>query len=153
MSKGLRAVRGKGASMHKFTPEYARRAGVPTNFPVYLDDSLWKSDDAAWFELNPERSHRMRPGIEGEKFAVLVNDKRWLEETQPGHVIFVVVRQVEPGVRVRIPFFRNLDVPIPDIEPVVHALFDLVSSGTPDGKLSVARIAPLAMQYAKGGDA
>jgi len=39
-----------------------------------------------------------------------------------------LVRQVEPGTRLRIALCRNMEVPIPDAEPLIHAAFDLVSA-------------------------
>jgi hypothetical protein len=47
--------------------------------------------------------------------------------TPPDCELQVLVRQVEPGKRVRVGFHRLLEMPIPDDENFIHALFDLVS--------------------------
>jgi hypothetical protein len=69
-------------------------------------------------------------------------------EIPPDHQLEALVRQVEAGRRVRVAFIRNTTVPIPDIEPVIHALFDSVSAASGTGKvLSVAEVAALARSY------
>jgi hypothetical protein len=50
------------------------------------------------------------------------------------------------------PFCRNTSVPIPDIEEVLHALFDVVSGGGDQARIiSVAEIAEIAVRYASTG--
>ena len=53
----------------------------------------WKRDDAAWFTAHPRRSHRVRDGFPGE-----------FERASGGPVDFVVVRQIQPGLRIRVSF-------------------------------------------------
>ncbi len=43
------------------TEELMRRGGMVTKPKgISLTDTPWKSDDAAWFERNKNRTHRMR---------------------------------------------------------------------------------------------
>jgi len=88
-------------------------------------DAPWKSDDAAWFEAHPTRLHRIRPLI-GEEAASFGSISE--QPMPPRHELQVLVRQIEPGQRVRSPFGRNLDTPIPDDEAALHALFDVVTN-------------------------
>jgi hypothetical protein len=61
---------------------------------------------------------------------------------------FAVIRQVEVGKRVRLPFVRNLEMPIPDIEEVVHAIFDIVAGRPRDANaITVGEVAELAKRY------
>jgi hypothetical protein len=62
----------------------------------------------------------------------------------------VLVRQVKPGLRVRQPYYRDINTPIPDIEPVVHAMFDLATAedAVPGCVVSVREVAELGMKYA-----
>jgi hypothetical protein len=45
--------------------------------------------------------------------------------TPPEMELTILVRQVEPGRRVRSVFFKPIDLPIPDVEPLAHALMDI----------------------------
>ena len=81
-------------------------------------NSAWKDDDRKWFERNPRRAHRVRPPFPGEYDAEAA-------ETPPGHVLIVLVRQVEPGRRIRSAVSLNAGLlPLPDDEAVAHALFE-----------------------------
>ncbi|ODU23224.1 MAG: hypothetical protein ABS88_22445 [Sphingopyxis sp. SCN 67-31] len=105
----------------------ARNAGLslpPTQ--VFRAQTSWKEDDAQWFSDHPDRSHRLRPLV-GDEAKVCGFDE--LGPMPPKHDVQVLVRQVQPGARVRTPFGRNLDLPIPDDETILHALFDLVQQG------------------------
>jgi len=137
----------------KTATDVANRAGVLSKAAgVYLKDTAWKRDDAAWFEANPTRSHRLRPLLEGEREAM--PPERASEPMPEGHELQVVVRQVEPGQRIRSFFGRNLAVPIPDDEAVIHALFDtLYSDGDPGGVISVEQVAGIARRYDGGSGA
>lgn len=84
---------------------------------VNLQDYAWKRDDARWFEQNPGRTHRARVPFPGE-IEVEV-------EPPTGSVPIVLVRQVEPGSRLRIVCdLSTVLLPLPDDEAAVHALFD-----------------------------
>ena len=106
--------------------EIGSRAGMGTkSAATFLKPSHWKTDDAAWFAARPDRSHRLRPLLKDE-LETLPGAIR-TSRLPKGHELQVLVRQVEPGARVRTFFGRNLAVPIADEEAVIHALFDLVS--------------------------
>jgi hypothetical protein len=135
----------------KFGNDIFKKAGLPGRTPrFHTADSPWKADDAAWFEANPGRSHRLRPMLEGEAAALFGAGS--IPELPPAHEHAVIVRQVEPRKRIRITFGRNLEVPIPDVEAVIHALFDVVSSSK-RGVVSTRDVAELAKRYDPGGGA
>ena len=47
-------------------------------------------------------------------------------DAPPGHVLIVLVRQVEPGSRIRPRFYLSNDLlPVPDDEAAAHALFEV----------------------------
>jgi hypothetical protein len=94
---------------------------------VNFTDSLWKDDDRAWFQRNQSRAHRMRPPFPGE-----VDEEA--AKTPPGHALIMLVRQIEPGARQRVPFYLDTALlPLPDDdllswcedEAVAHALFEV----------------------------
>jgi hypothetical protein len=109
-----------------------------------MSDSPWKADDAAWFEANPTRSHRLRPILAGE--AEQLFDGSSVPVLPPGHEYQVLVRQVQPGNRLRLPFGLNLEIHIPDVEAVAHALFDVVA-GSEGGVVNGREVIELAKRY------
>jgi hypothetical protein len=77
-----------------------------------------ESDDREWFERNRERAHRVRMPFPGEVDEEAAN-------TPAGQALIMLVRQVEPGSRVRAAVFLDANfLPLPDDEAVVHALFE-----------------------------
>jgi hypothetical protein len=86
---------------------------------VNLLDSPWKDDDRDWFEQNQERSHRLRMPFPGELDGLAA-------KTPAGHALILLVRQVEPGRRIRaaVSLSANL-LPLPDDEAIAHALFEV----------------------------
>jgi hypothetical protein len=138
------------ANVDAVADDASNRAGISTaRSSVNVLPSLWKSDDAAWFAENRDRSHRLRPAFPGEA-ETLPSD---YSDTvlPPRHEFQMLVRQVEPGQRIRTAFARNLDTPIPDIEPVIHALFDtMFSQRDPGAVISVEEVAKLAKLYVPG---
>src|SRR5262245_32523191 len=79
----------------------------------------WKSDDREWFERNRSRSHRVRMPFPGEVDKEAIN-------APAGHVLTMLLRQVEPGTRLKAGFYLNANLlPVPDDEAVAHALFKL----------------------------
>jgi hypothetical protein len=97
--------------------------------PVFAEHP-WKTDDRIWFEQNPTRSHRMRqlfPGEADEEAA----------ETPPDHAPIMLVRQVQPGDRVRALVFIPGDMlmPLPlnkaQEEALVYALFEIALGHEP----------------------
>jgi hypothetical protein len=82
-------------------------------------DSPWKDDDREWFEQNRERSHRARMPFPGEC------DEE-IAKTPAGHALILLVRQVEPGSRLKAGFYLSAHLqPLPDHEAVAHALFEV----------------------------
>lgn len=55
--------------------------------------------DRLWFEAHPHRQHRIRPYIPGEGPPGHPDPV-----PRPGHGMFVVVRQLQPGLRMRLSF-------------------------------------------------
>lgn len=125
-----------------------RRAGVTVpkeRVNLSLAPTPWKEDDASWFAAHSERSHRMRPSFPGEFGSI---ERDFLTPPEH-HEVQTLVRQIEPGRRIRTPFCRDMRTPIPDLEPLLHAIYDLVSkSGGAARVLPVAEVAELAMKYA-----
>jgi hypothetical protein len=119
------------------------------NIVAFTGDAAWKRDDARWFRKHRDRSHRLRQRFPGEP--CFRGDEPAMP---PGHEVQVLIRQVEPGVRVRVGFIRNLEVEIPNSEPILHAIFHIVSTErdrtTP---ITVAEIAALALKYTNVGGA
>jgi hypothetical protein len=105
-----------------------RRGGVsqPPHALISVLDHPWKKDDREWFEQHPERSHRARLPFAGEIAP---------ERSGPapeGHRLLVLLRQVEPGKRIKVGIFiANHLPPVPDIEAVAHALFDIATKREP----------------------
>jgi hypothetical protein len=94
-----------------------RGGGVRANGVVLLEHP-WKSDDRDWFEQNPTRSHRIRRPFPGEVDEEVAN-------TPAGTVLMMIVRQIEPGVRIRPAVSVDVELlPIPDDEATAHALFE-----------------------------
>ena len=107
----------------------ARRGGVAGMSGVSVLEHPWKNDDRGWFEQNPEPAHRLRmpfPGEADEEAA----------EVPPGHALIVLLRQVEPGTRLKAGFYLNAGLlPVPDVEAIAHALFEVAARRVPpDGK-------------------
>jgi hypothetical protein len=113
---------------------------------VNLLDRPWKSDDRAWFERNPSRAHRVRMPFPGEA------DKE-AAETPAGHALILLLRQVEPGTRIKVGFHLNAELlPVPDDEAIAHALFEVAVGHEPVPRDQQARFA-LIEKYAGAHDA
>jgi hypothetical protein len=116
------------AELDKFGAEVAKKAGIAgiSTPPVLsFEDHPWKTDDANWFKDHPARSHRLRavfPGEDHPTFTGVVE-----KPCSPGWELQVLVRQIEPGKRVRMGFLRCLKMPVPDNEAFIHAMFDFVA--------------------------
>ena len=96
-----------------------RRGGVARPLKVSVLNSPWKDEDRAWFEQNPKRSHRARMPLPGEA------DKE-TAMAPAGHVLIMLLRQVEPGTRLKAGFYLNAELlPVPDDEATAHALFEV----------------------------
>jgi hypothetical protein len=103
----------------KILDDAERRGGLGRPPRVNLLDSRWKADDRDWFARNPGRSHRARLPFPGE-----VDEQA--AETPAGDALIMLVRQVEPGRRLRAAVFLDANLlPLPDDEAAVHALFEV----------------------------
>jgi hypothetical protein len=103
-------------------------------------------DDDAWFEAHPNRTHRVRRPHEIE-----LSETRPATGTPASALPYVIVRQVQPGFRLRMLIWSVIEVP--DAEATGHALFDL-SIRQPLGRpLTRATVAALELKYARGGRA
>jgi hypothetical protein len=75
--------------------------------------------DRLFFENNPHRKHRLRRAFPSESLMKLS------EHLAPGRSWFVVVRQVKPGVRLRLPPFDSwADRPTDVDEESARAVFE-----------------------------
>jgi hypothetical protein len=129
------------------TDALMRQAGIPNDLKgVFMGEHAWKADDAAWFKNHPERSHRLRPLLDGEAEAMPVPIPT--SEFPRNHRAEVLVRQVVPGQRIRKLFGRNMEVDIPDQEEIIHALFDAVVSAVGGSIIDIREIIERAKQYA-----
>jgi len=103
------------ADTDKLLANVEQRGGGVCPSRVYLRDYPWKSDDRDWFKRNPERTHRVRSPFPNEVEI----------ETPTGYVALILVRQVEPGSRLRAAVDLNANLlPLPDDEAIAHALFE-----------------------------
>src|SRR5262245_16450898 len=120
------------ADTDQLLADVERRGGGARATTVTLLDYPWKDDDRNWFKQNPERTHRARAPSPGEVEI----------EAPAGHAPIMLVRQVEPGYRLRGEVYLNANfLPLPDNEAVVHALFEVAMGreATPgDGKALLA---------------
>jgi hypothetical protein len=94
--------------------DFEARASVMGRRPA---TSAASHSDRVWFAQSPHRSHRLRPAMSDELFALGVPDNAM--------TVWIVVRQIAPGVRVRFAFTPP-SAP-PDAETVAHALFDAIA--------------------------
>ena len=122
----------------------ARAPGVRGLGQINVLESAWKTDDRLWFERNPERSHRARSSFPGEA------DEQ-AARAPTGTVLVMLLRQVEPGKRVRAGFYINADLwPAPEIEAVAHLLFD-IATGQQAQPRDAAERSALVEQYHVAG--
>ena len=135
------------AAIDKLSADIARRGGIHSDTPnITFSETAWKTDDAAWFKNNPARSHRLRPVFSGEDTALSKGSS--MSALPLGHEFQVLVRQIEPGKRVRTPFYTNVKVPIPNDEAIIHALFDMLANPSrKQGVVSIDEVAELAKKY------
>jgi hypothetical protein len=51
----------------------------------------------------------------------------------PRHEFYMLVRQLEPGVRERLLIYYDTTADIPDIEEIIHSMFDAYGEDKPAG--------------------
>jgi hypothetical protein len=89
--------------------------------PAGTPADIAKTLDREWFRSHPLRSHRLRRAITGEF-------------PEGSAETLVAVRQLQPGARVRLPFYAQAQLPSDEApEHIAHAIYDLVaeSQGRP----------------------
>jgi len=102
----------------KILDDAEQHGGLGRPFGVNTTDSPWKDADREWFEQNPTRAHRVRSPFHGEADKEAAN-------TPVGHALVMLVRQLQPGRRLRAAVFLDANLlPLPNDEAVVHALFE-----------------------------
>jgi hypothetical protein len=110
------------------------------------DHQAASKDDAAWFKAHPHRSHRLRQPHDVELREAIA------PAIAPASAIpYVVIRQVRPGHRLRLPIWSDIEVP--ETEAIGHALFDLLVKHSPEHPLPMTKVAALLLEYARGGRA
>jgi hypothetical protein len=107
--------------------------GVYAGPNVFLLDHSRKDADREWFERNPSRAHRVRMPFPSEFNDVPFEKTIAGSDTCPdGHTLIVLVKQVEPGARLRGAFYlSNHLLPVPDDEAVAHALYEVAMQHEP----------------------
>ena len=104
-----------------------KRSGSHRKRGINLLNHPWKEDDRAWFEQHPDRAQRVRAVYPGED-----QHGHVIEKTPQGHQLIVLIRQVEPGLRMKNTFYLNEELwPVPEDEAIAHAMFDLAECGGP----------------------
>ena len=151
VERAIAAFQSVGEAHERRRSDLASRAGInPASTKLNTDATAWKAADAAWFASHPSRSHRLRSVLPGEEGAI---GEIAGQQLPLNHEVQVIVRQVEPGARVRLPFARNLAVPVPDEEEVLHALFDLLSRGANGKPVSTTDVMALIQRLQATGRA
>jgi hypothetical protein len=149
-------ARAERRRQQRWAQHVMRRAGIALKGNVRSCDTPWARDDAAWFVANPQRAHRIRPPFAGELQAragtvLVVCDERIDPELPTEDNCQVLVRQIEPGLRVSMALCWALDEePIPNVEAIAHAVFDLLARKTTERAewIYLRQLAALVRQYA-----
>jgi hypothetical protein len=124
IAEGIAACQKLIAGTDKRIPGVERRGGAGLARNVSLLDHPWKEDDRKWFERNPSRAHRLRRAYPGEFPPGY--------DPPPGHTLIVLLRQVEPGSRLKFDFLiRTSLMSLPDDEAVACALFEAATQREP----------------------
>jgi hypothetical protein len=140
--EGLSLLQNAIADTDERVERSLRRAGganASKEIFVSTKNHPWMIADRLWFKEHRNRSHRIRLPLPGESDNILEQHSRDPEQLQAqltgvpdDHTMVVLVRQTEPGMRLRCWFYlNNLLLPLtktdfPETEAIVHALFDVV---------------------------
>ena len=142
------------------TPEDTPLKLLSNGYILTPPEAPWSVDDRKWFAHNPVRSHRLRPLFpqEAEQSGWTdLSKKRGPDlrvtklSKEQRHNLRVIVRQLEPGARIRHVFYLNSALPDPsNVKSLCHALFDGVASGHLPPSRQIAAQA-MAYEAAKNG--
>jgi hypothetical protein len=142
----VRQMRSGVSALDKAVDDVMRKGGIqssPTS--ISITDNPWKLDDAAWFKSHSDRSHRLRPLHPDEITTLPVGITN--AEMPDNHDWVILVRQVKQGQRIRTAFCKNKEAYIPDVEEVIHVIFDIVIRGDGSGVISAEKVAALVAEY------
>jgi hypothetical protein len=129
------------------TERLQRRAGC-TGMKRDLREHPWTTDDREWFKAHPDRTHRVRLPMDGEADKQVVT-------TPEGYVLVTLIRQVEPGARIRLGCHirREIWQLMPrDSDPLLHAMFEIARGQVPMPSTGAAFMA-LVESYTPAGSA
>jgi hypothetical protein len=103
---------------------YFARHSLEPSFWLRTPDRENALSDTDWFALNPDREFRLRPQFPGETFAVAPD----FVMPVMGWGMWVVVKQIAPGVRVEHSISVDLEIAAEaaDFDLVVRAMFELL---------------------------
>jgi hypothetical protein len=122
--------------------DIVERGGLRFSAP----DADFSADDRRWFAAHPGRAHRMREPYRKEWDGLPV-------DAAPGHRLVTIVRQFEPGARMRLPYMlpEGLD-PSTATEHMAHAFFAAVARAYRLGRqLTAAEFAECFAETAPAG--
>lgn len=67
VERAIGAIRSHFGDLDSRTQALMQRGGIAAQAKnIFVADQPWKANDPAWFQDNPDRSHRLRPMLEGE---------------------------------------------------------------------------------------
>jgi hypothetical protein len=113
------------ADTDKRLADVERHGGIDLPIKPELAERPWKDDDRIWFERNPKRAHRARLPFPGEA-------DQEVAEVPAGWALVLLLRQVEPGTRLKAGFYLLADaLPVPDDEALIHAMFEIAVGHEP----------------------
>ena len=132
--------------MSKHNIRYHFPYSSTTQFVLGNPRRPWVRADRRWFRKHRKRSHRLRkafPGEIAELYGEEIPNSDW-----------IIVRQLEPGIRKRLAMWFEKPPPLgiidsPAMEHYLHAGFDLLISA--GGSVPMSEIAALAKRYAESG--
>lgn len=147
VTSAIESIQSLFSNLDKMSGHVTSRAGVKNTYRSISNWSTpWRSDDAAWFNRNPRRSHRIRAMWAGE--AASISRGLVLPKPPENFRYEVIVRQVEVGTRIRALFCRNMETPVLNVEEVLHALFDVLAEPGRTGVINSDEVAEIAVKYA-----
>ncbi len=145
-SQAVKSIHSHFDNLEKISSSLMARAGIASSrHEVCVSENPWKSDDAEWFKNNPSRSHRLRKVFTGELETI---PKDIVQRKVPdGYCLDMLIKQVSPGNRMRCPVWLNSAIEVPDVEEVVHAIFDAAMKRREGGEITVDEIMQMTNKY------